>query len=132
MKALIVYYSLAGTTKKLAERMAQLLQCDAVKIPVFGSLKIDGDKKYDIVIIGTPIWLYAPTFPVSRFLTKNRGKLPKVAFFCTYQTTIKNSFEKMAHRCGAEPIGTLKLKGPEIVAEAGDAQLKEFVEKISR
>ena len=72
MKALIVYYSLTGTTHKLAERMAGMLKCDVKRLPMFGgSVSID-ENQYDLVIVGTPIWLYHPSFPVSRFLSKNR------------------------------------------------------------
>jgi flavodoxin len=132
MKVLIAYYSLTGNTKKLAERLADRLGCDVMKIPMFGSLRIDEGKKYDLVLVGTPIWLYTPTFPVSRFLSKNRDRLPEVAFFCTYQTTTGKSFEKMAHRCGKKPLGTLKLMGPEIGTDTGDLRIKQYIDLISK
>ncbi len=112
MRPLIVYYSLTGTTRKLAIRLGERLGCEVVNLPAFGSFRLDEGKKNDLVLVGTPIWLYAPTFPVSRFLAKNRDRLPEVAFFCTYQTTIGKSFEKMERRCGKKPLGTLKLTGP--------------------
>jgi menaquinone-dependent protoporphyrinogen IX oxidase len=129
MKTLVTYYSLTGTTKKLAGRMADMLKCDAELIPLFGATKLAVDK-YDLVIVGAPIWLYAPAFPVSRFLKKNKDKLPKVAFFCTYQTTIGKSFEKMGRACGKSPGGVLQMMGPEIGTEAGDHKLKEYLEKV--
>lgn len=132
MKALIAYYSLSGTTRKLAERMAERLGCDVVGLPVFGTCRLDEGRKYDVVLVGTPIWLYAPAFPASRFLAKNKGRLPAVAFFCTYQTTIGRSFEKMERRCGKTPLATLKLTGPEIGTEAGDRQLKDYIDLVSR
>ncbi len=131
MKVLIAYYSLTGTTKRLAERMASMLNCDVERIPVFGRGKIDlTSNKYDLVIVGTPIWLYSPTFPVSRFLSKNKNVLPKLAFFCTYQTTIGKSFDKMERKCGKKPSGVLQMMGPEIGTEAGDLKIKQFIEKI--
>lgn len=131
MKALIVYYSLTGTTRKLANRLADVLGCEVVNLPMFGSYKLDEGKKYDVVIVGTPIWLYAPGFPVSRFLSSNKDRLPAVAFFCTYQTTIGKSFEKMGRKCGKNPLGTLKLMGPEIGTEAGDLQVKQYIDQIN-
>ena len=104
MKALIVYYSLTGTTQKLAERMAGMLKCDIKRLPMIGgNVPVGG---YDIVIVGTPIWLYSPAFPVSRFLSKNKSLLPEVAFFCTYQTSIGASFAKMERKSGKKPRGT--------------------------
>ena len=130
MKAVIVYYSLTGTTQKLAERMAGMLQCDTLRLPLFSRKVLEG--QYDLVIVGTPIWLYGPAFPTGGFLSRNKGKLPEVAFFCTYQTTIGASFSKMEHKCGKKPLGSLKLKAGEIGSEAGDQQLKECLDKIRK
>ena len=130
MKALIVYYSLTGTTKKLAERMAGMLKCDVERLPMFGRGVSMAKKKYDIVIVGGPIWLYSPGFPVGRFLTKNKGLLPDVAFFCTYQTSIGSSFAKMERKSGKKPLALLNIKAEEIGTEAGDKTLKEFLEKL--
>ena len=44
MKALIVYYSLTGTTQKLAERMTGMLKCDVKRLPMFGG-SVPVDKK---------------------------------------------------------------------------------------
>jgi flavodoxin len=126
----IVYYSLTGTTRKLALRLGERLGCDVVNLPVLGSRRID-EGKYDVVLVGTPIWLYAPIFPASRFLAKNRDRLPDVAFFCTYQTTIGKSFEKMERRCGKKPLATLKPMGPELGTAAGDLQITQYIAMIS-
>ncbi len=37
MKALVAYYSLTGTTRKLAGRLAERLGCDVVSLPAFGT-----------------------------------------------------------------------------------------------
>ncbi len=129
MKALIVYYSLTGTTRKLAERMAGMLKCDVKRLPVLGGDVPVGE--YDIVIVGTPIWLYSPAFPAGRFLSKNKGQLPEVAFFCTYQTTIGSSFAKMERKSGKKPRGLLSMKAEEIGTESGDKNLKEFLNKLN-
>jgi flavodoxin len=131
MKALVAYYSLSGKTRNLAARLAERLGCDLLELPMFGTRRLDESRKYDVVLVGTPIWLYGPTFPVSRFLSKNKDRLPEVAFFCTYDTSIGRSFEKMGRKCGKKPLGTLKLKGPEIATEAGDLQITQYVDLIS-
>ena len=130
MKALIVYYSLTGTTQKLAERMAGMLTCDIKRLPmVGGNVPVGG---YDIVIVGTPIWLYSPAFPTSRFLSKNKSLLPEVAFFCTYQTTIGKSFDKLERKCGKKPADVLQMMGPEIGTEAGDQKIGQFLSTIKK
>jgi flavodoxin len=130
MKALIVYYSLTGTTHKLAERMAGMLKCDIKRLSMFGRSVSIADNQYDIVIVGTPIWLYHPSFPASRFLSKNKKTLPDVAFFCTYQTTIGKSFDMMERKCGKKPARVLQMMGPEIGTEAGDQKLREYLEQL--
>ncbi|HEY3422404.1 MAG TPA: hypothetical protein VGK13_04535 [Methanocellaceae archaeon] len=127
MKVLIVYYSLSGTTKKLAERMAGMLQCEVKRLSFFGENVPVGKDKYDLVIVGGPIWLYSPAFPVGRLLLKYKGHLPDVAFFCTYQTSIGSSFAKMERKAGTKPRGTLSMKAEEIGTENGDQKLKEFL-----
>lgn len=134
MKALIAYYSLTGTTKKLAGRMAVEISGDVIRIPLFGAGTLSPEQlsEYDIVIVGTPIWLYAPAFPVSRFLSRNKSRLPKVAFFCTYQTAIGASFAKMEGKCGKKPAGELQMTGPEIGTEAGALKIRQYIEQITR
>ena len=128
MNALIVYYSLSGTTKKLAERMAGILKCDVKHLSIFGGNVPMGKDKYDLVIVGGPIWLYSPAFPVGRFLSKNKSMLSEVAFFCTYQTSIGSSFAKMERKSGKKPRGLLSMKAEEIGTEKGDQKLREFLD----
>ncbi len=128
MKTLIVYYSLTGTTKKLAERMAGMLKCDVKRLPMFGGNVPVGE--YDMFIVGSPIWLYSPAFPASRFLSKNKNRLPEVAFFCTYQTSIGSSFAKMERKSGKKPRGLLSMKAEEIGTESGDQKIGEFLDKL--
>jgi flavodoxin len=130
MKVLIAYYSLSGTTRKLAERMADMLKCDIKRLPILGGHVPVGDDRYDLVIVGGPIWLYSPAFPVGRFLSKNKNRLPEVAFFCTYQTSIGSSFEKMERKGGKKPRGTLSMKAEEIGTESGDQKLKGFLDQL--
>ena len=130
MKALIVYYSLTGTTHKLAGRMAGMLKCDVKRLPMFGGSLSIAENQYDLVIVGTPIWLYHPSFPAGRFLSKNKKTLPDVAFFCTYETTIGASFAKMERKCGKKPRGLLSMKAEEIGTEAGNQKLGEYLDLL--
>lgn len=132
MKALIVYYSLTGTTQKLAGRMAGMLKCDVERLPMLGHNAAIHENSYDLVIVGTPIWLYSPAFPTGRFLSRNKNRLHRVAFFCTYQTTIGKSFDKMERMCGKKPAGVLQMMGPEIGTEAGDQRIKQFIDEIQK
>lgn len=95
MKTLIVYYSRTGTTKRAAEILAREMKADIEEITdkidrkgVIGYLKSGRDgmkrklteidptkkdsKQYDIVIIGTPMWVKNMCSPIRTYLTKNR------------------------------------------------------------
>lgn len=95
MKTIIVYYSLEGSTKKIAERIANEIGADLLELKPVRDVKnngmkfLDGGRQavfgskpkleeysfsvsdYDRVIIGTPIWAgkYAPA--INTFLHEN-------------------------------------------------------------
>ena len=116
MKTLIVFYSITGTTRKVAHEIQKLLKADEEELidknrsgPV-GYLQAGKEatleklteikpiqkdpKKYDLVIIGTPIWAYNMCSAIRTYLTEK--KLKKVAFFCTMDNSGDDrTFKKM-------------------------------------
>lgn len=118
MKILVVYYSRTGTTKKLGDAIASKLSCDTEEIfdtadwsgPLgyikagrsamknkLSTLKVlDKDiAGYDLVVVGTPVWAWNVLVPVRTFLSQNRDKLNKVAFFLTMGGKQGKTFESM-------------------------------------
>ena len=121
MKSLIVFYSLEGHTKFIANIIAEELQCDLLElkpekeIPKTGfrkffwggksaifkekptlQNKIPNLKEYDTILIGTPIWAstYAP--PVNTFVSDNEIKQKKFCFFaCHGGGGAKKCFKKL-------------------------------------
>ena len=106
MKCLVVFYSLTGTTKKIAEVITDLLECDieeiidtTVRTGLKGHLVASKDaltknntvikeiskdsSVYDVVIIGTPVWAFTMAPAVRTYIIENKGKFKKIAFFCT-------------------------------------------------
>ena len=98
MKALVVFYSRTGATKKVAVEIAESLKCDIEEIidlhnrkGAIGYLKsgmhatlkkpakIKKSRKnpasYGTVIIGTPIWSFNVSSPVRAYLMQNKGKI---------------------------------------------------------
>ena len=101
MKALIVYYSYTGNTKKVAKAIRETLKEEKVKVNL---LKVQDATEeelydYDLVFLGTPSHSFLPAQPVLHFIN-NRMKLhrergdiklcaPKIpgktaVVFCTY------------------------------------------------
>ncbi|WP_297428568.1 flavodoxin [Clostridium sp.] len=109
MKSVIIYYSLDGNTKFIANTINDELGGDIIEIKpkkeipnkglmkfIFGGKQVVlGEKpeieevkvdftKYDLIIFGTPIWAgnFAPVF--NTFLEKNPIKNKKIILFCCH------------------------------------------------
>lgn len=139
-KALIVYHSRTGHTKKVALTLAQQLDADLDEIRIVQPL--DGiagyamcaieavaglapalrpmqrnPAAYELVLIGTPVWFWSLSSPVRSWLEKHPLKR-HVAFFCTMGGSgAGRVFAAMAELAGREPVATLallekELKGP--------------------
>ena len=112
-KMLIIYYSLSGRTKAVAERIqaktgAELYEIRTVKtypssypgvyeepkreleqndLPDLGSGPPDMSS-YDLVLVGAPVWWYTVPTPLMKFLLDADFAGKRVASFCTYDTTL--------------------------------------------
>ena len=110
MKSAIVYYSLSGNTRYVAEQMAAALGADLIPLvprksyPDSGFKKffwggksaLMGDKpalepyvfnenEYDLIIMGGPVWAGTFVPPLRSFVEQNRAALQGkclAAFFC--------------------------------------------------
>ena len=106
MNTLVVFYSRTGRTRKVAETIAAGLGADMEelreatdRIGLRGYLRslfdatlsrwvpIDAlgrdPSRYDLVVVGTPVWVASVSAPVRAFLASNARRLPRVAFFVT-------------------------------------------------
>ncbi len=154
MKALVVFYSMTGMTKEIAVHISKELDCDIEQIfdvktrkGILGFIKSGFEsvfrimpkikevevnpEKYDLVIIGTPIWAGNMASPARTYLFQNNEKLNSVAFFCTMQSNdYKKTFLEMEKVSESEPLACLALTDSEIKQEKHIKKIKEFVRKI--
>ena len=152
MNTLIVYYSRTGTTKKVGEMIARQLKADSEEIldtksrlgPI-GWLRSGKEaqnkalteikpakkdpSKYDLVVIGTPVWAWTVSSPVRTYLSKYKFK--RVAFFCTCGGQSGKAFVEMEHVTGKKPIATLLIDEKEIKDASYLKKVKEFVAKLN-
>lgn len=133
-RILVVYYSRTGKTREVAEDIVKNLGCDSEQIvdtkkrggPLGfltagrdsgrGSLTtIEVPKKdpsaYDLVIVGTPVWNNTVSTPVRTYLSMNKGKIAKAAFFLTQDRKESETFDVMQEVLAQKPIATLQLIG---------------------
>lgn len=137
-RTLIVYYSRSGTTRRVAEALRSLLDCDLEEIGeprnrggIFGLIRSlrDGIRKrsapidptnkdpaaYDLVIVGTPVWAWSVASPVRSYLAEHRARLPRVAFFCTMGNTgADGAFGEMRGLVGKSPCGLRAFKAKDV------------------
>ncbi len=91
MKAIVIYYSQTGNTKKIAEAVARGVeaengQCDLRR---FRDISAEMLAEYDLVGIGTPVWGSCPTLNVVDFIEKLPSSFAGKEFFyfCTHGMT---------------------------------------------
>ena len=124
MNAVIVYYSMSGNSKLVAEAIAERIGADTLElVPVKqypdtgfkkyfwgGKSAIMGAKpalqpysfnadKYDTVIIGSPVWASSFTPPLRTFIEENRATLAGkrlAAFVCYMGSGDKKALKKLA------------------------------------
>ncbi|MFH1840664.1 MAG: hypothetical protein ABH807_00695 [Candidatus Shapirobacteria bacterium] len=158
MRILVAFYSRTGTTKKIALKLAEKLKADILEIlcpsiglgpvgylkagrstmlkifvPIQFSTKDRVLTNYSLVIIGTPIWAFTLSSPIKTFLTQNKKKFNKVAFFVTYHSSgVDKTFTDMAKIIDQKPIATLALTAPKVWQEKFEEKISCFIKTLSQ
>jgi hypothetical protein len=143
MRSLVVYYSLAGNTRSVAERAARELNADTaeVRAPRYESgafrilraafdswrgrvpaIEVTGPRPdgYDLVFLMSPVWAGHAATPMRAYLAENRGTLKRAAFLLTCGGSCPpRAFEEMAALAGLQPERTFTVLDREIKGSAG-------------
>ena len=151
---LVVYYSLTGNTRQVAEGIAAALDADLDVIEdtfnrdtalgrprsAFEGLlglrsSITPPKRdpseYDLVVVGTPIWAARLSSPVRAYLSQQRASLKRVAFYCT-QGGIggKWALQNMAKVSGHWPIARMIISESQLNTPVAGEKIGQFVSEI--
>lgn len=140
MKILVVYYSLTGTTRTVAQAIAQELDADIEEIrcaryqPGFWGFvraaydswrdrlpAIEDAKRaasaHNLVVIGGPMWAFRVATPIRAYLRKEAGRFPEVAFFLTRgNAPAENAFREMQALAGQQPTSILVCAANDVKA----------------
>ncbi len=141
MKALVVYYSLEGNTRLMAETIAATLGADLLELKPIDDIKPGGFMKYvwggrqvvkkkkpeltplaknpqdyDFIILGTPVWAWSFTPALRSFFDQVKLTGKKVALFCCHGGGKAKTLELMK----------AELAGNQVVAET------DFLEPASQ
>jgi flavodoxin len=159
MKSLVVYYSLTGKTKLMAQAITEALNARLVEITEkkprklgpfiyliggFGAItnrtsKINpvdiGSNQYESIFIGSPIWASRPVPAVNSFIcqTNFEGR-DVIPFFTmggnTSEKALANITAKIENS-GGNVTGSFAIKSYQVSDEEMIASAKEAVEKYS-
>lgn len=153
-KALVVYFSRSGYTRRLAEAVAAALAADVEPIVdptnrsgVGGYLRslLEALRRqaapiertgrdpgaYELVAIATPVWAGTVSSPVRAYLMENRARLPDVAFLCTMGGRGEaGAFAEMARLAGKQPRAVCALTDRQIGSQGAAPLVARFVEAL--
>ena len=152
-KKLVVYYSYTGHTKMIAKRIEEKLGCDILEIkPIIPYStnyqtvvnkeqnnessnktpqieKIDKDlKKYDEIIIGSPVWWYTIAPVIRTFLTQNDLSNKTIKPFATNAGWLGHTFQEIQKLCPNSKVD----KGMNIVFESYSDNLVTSPDEIEK
>jgi flavodoxin len=154
MKTLVVYYSRTGNTKMIAETISESLDCDIEEIVdkekrggIIGYLKsgyeasrnklsiiedpIHDLSKYDLLIVGTPVWAGKMSVPLRTYLHKNMEKIPLLACFCTAgRSGIDDTIKNIGEYTSTTPIESFGLTSSDIKSGSYKAVVEKFVQDL--
>ncbi|MFA5857030.1 MAG: flavodoxin domain-containing protein [Candidatus Pacearchaeota archaeon] len=155
MKVLILYYSRTGNTKNIAQLLSKELKADIEEIidekSRLGTLgyltaslsailksntKINKLKKnpknYDIVIIGSPVWMGSVSPAIRTYLKNNSTNLKKVVLFCSMGSRPSKIFHEMSKIIGKKPLSVMSFNSKEINDKLLKEKIKDFSEEIKQ
>ena len=159
MKTAIVYYSMSGNTKTVAETISQKLSAELIEIQpvkeypskgarkfIWGGMKavmgekpklqpyrFDGD--YDTVIFGTPVWASSFTPPIRTFIEENRDALKGkrfAVFVCYSGGGAEKAIEKLRAFLAIERFDAdlILIDPKDRPSEGNDKLIEAFCEKL--
>lgn len=149
-RTLVVYYSMTGNTRHLAEEIRTAVAGDLEEIreprPRRGFSGVvralldlalrrevpiepirHSPSDYALVILGGPVWGGRIAPPVRTYALRHGLQASQVAFFCTMGGRgAESAFAGLAKDCGRDPVATLALDSAHLDPAAHALDLQRF------
>lgn len=155
-RVLVVFHSRSGTTRRIARAIADSLEADVEEIidlktraGLFGYLGAGRDAihrrctpigdpardpaDYELVIVGSPVWVGRMSSPVRSYLDRNRGRFKAAGFFCTCGGRNNDTalFADMADIAGCTPCAVLVVTDAEEAKGVEWEKVREFEDAVA-
>ncbi|MBD8892679.1 flavodoxin family protein [Roseibium litorale] len=149
-KCLIVFYSRTGHTYGVARAIATGLEGDLEQLVErrwrgylaagLGAVLrhkvqlkpvISDPETYDLVILGTPVWVGCLPPAMRSYIAANADKFHEIAFFCTEGGWgARNMFRQMERQCGKSPLATLEITETDLKSGGHVSKTSAFVNTV--
>lgn len=156
MKSLIVFYSFGGNTKKIAEKIQSEIGGDIAEIKTVNAYEGDYNdvveqghdevrrgymppicdmnvdlSKYDVIVLGTPVWWYTFAPAVKTFLSNNDLSSKRVYTFATNGGWIGHTFEDIKSACSnAEVMKGISIRFHGARLSTGENDIDKWIASI--
>lgn len=153
LRILVVCYSRGGRTLRVAQHVAEKLGADlevieeptsregvlgyvrsaleavAKGLPTIRTRK--QPKDYDVVVLGTPVWVGTMSSPIRSYVHLHRDELDKVAFFAVMggQGAVE-TVDELGVACGVNPVATCTFTQHEVDAGRFVYRCDGFIRKL--
>ncbi|MCW4012693.1 MAG: flavodoxin domain-containing protein [Candidatus Bathyarchaeota archaeon] len=155
MKTVIVYFSRAGHTRKVANALAERLDADTVEITepkkrngMLGFIKsgresmsnkipeinpITADiSEYELLVLAAPIWAGNLSTPARAFLIKHKDQINEAAFCITMNgNDPEKALATMGELSGKTPIATVAIRAENIDDDSYIPDVEAYVAKLN-
>jgi len=153
-RILVVHCSRTGNTRQVARELAAALGADLEEIgdpanrtgtlgylrcaleAVLGvSAEIEPPRRdparYDLVVVGTPIWFASVSSPARTYLWLERDRLPQVAFLLTHGGMgAERALGQMRALAGKRPVARLVVREREIESGSHGEKVASFARSL--
>ncbi|MCW8807965.1 MAG: hypothetical protein OQK79_07620 [Rhodanobacter sp.] len=150
-RILVVYYSMTGHTRRIAEEVVAALNadCEEIREPrkrhglggviraLFDALTgreppIEPVQRnpndYDLLVLGGPVWARRMASPVRSYARKHAGKARQIAFLCTEGGSgAEQAFDELQQICRCAPSATLAVDATQLKESGFGESLRRFV-----
>lgn len=130
-RTLLVYYSKTGNTRKVAQKIAENLECDLEEVDETGkTIDTVYPSEYDLVVIGSPVHGFRASEPIQEFVKQNKDVLPRISIFLTFNLWSARTISGLEKIAGKKCIASEKFKDKDVKQNQIDSKVNAYTEAI--